>query len=140
MTSGASDAERAWAVDVDETNFEAAVIEESGKIPVIVDFWAEWCGPCRALEPVLEKVARRYAGSIVVARANVDRVQRLAATLQIRSIPTLLAFRDGKAVEEIVGVVPEPELREFVERLLPTGADLMVREARSIEDEEPGRA
>ena len=140
METDSSGSRPAGVVEVDETNFEAEVLERSHETPVVVDFWAEWCGPCRVLAPVLEKIAQDCSGRIAVAKVNVDQAQALAVAFQIRSIPAVLGFRDGKAVDEFVGVLPESEIREFVDRLLPTEADHLFKEAVAVQEVDPARA
>jgi len=113
-----------WIVDVGEPDFEREVIERSRSVPVLVDFWAAWCGPCRVLGPLLERLADEKRGAFVLARVDVDRCPALAQAFQIRSIPAVKAFRDAALVAEFEGAQPESALRRFVEALLPSQADL----------------
>ncbi|WP_354677585.1 thioredoxin [Cupriavidus plantarum] len=118
--------------DVTLQNFEAEVIELSRQVPVLVDFWAPWCGPCRTLGPMLEKLEAEAGGAWRLAKVNVDENQQLAAHFGVRSIPHVVAFVDGEAVDQFTGVLPESGLREFLERLSPNPADLALLEARQL--------
>jgi putative thioredoxin len=109
--------------DVDEAQFEQSVIERSRAVPVVVDFWAEWCGPCKQLTPALERAALARAGKVELAKVDVDANQRLAATFRIQSIPSVKAFRDGRVAAEFTGALPPAEVERFFDSLVPSEAD-----------------
>ena len=107
--------------DSDTNNFSSDVIDQSTKIPVVVDFWAPWCGPCKQLSPTLDKLAREYGGKIQLVKINVDENQELATQMRVQSIPMVVAFKDGQPVDGFAGALPESQLRQFFEKL--TGSE-----------------
>ena len=105
-------------IEVNDNNFEKEVIEKSKSVPVAVDFWAEWCMPCKSLGPVLEKLTKEFNGKFILAKANVDNVKLKANEYKIRSIPNVKLFKDGKVVDEFVGSLPEGEVKSWLEKNL----------------------
>ncbi len=99
-----------------DASFEAEVLKSSE--PVLVDFWATWCGPCRAVAPVVEALAKDYAGKVKVGKMDVDSNPQIATKYGVMSIPTLLMFKDGKVVQQIVGAVPRPKLEDMIKKAL----------------------
>jgi putative thioredoxin len=120
-----------YVIDVDTTTFEEAVVAASHERPVIVDFWAAWCGPCRQLTPMLERAVAAQDGRVLLAKVDVDANQALAQRYRVQGIPQVVGFRDGTAVAQFTGVQPEARLAAFIEDLLPTEADQAVARARS---------
>ncbi|GAA0586818.1 thioredoxin [Caenispirillum bisanense] len=118
---GAGDAVK----DTTAATFMADVIEQSQTVPVIVDFWAPWCGPCKTLGPALEKLVRQSGGRVKMVKINVDEDQQLAAQFRIQSIPTVYAFKDGRPVDGFQGALPESQLKQFIERLAGGGANVI---------------
>ncbi len=124
----------AHSFEVGTQDFQQKVIEASKTAPVLVDFWAEWCGPCRVLKPVLEKLADEYGGQFQLAKLNVDEHQQLAAEFGVRGIPNVKAFVDGQLVDEFTGAQPERNVRTFIERLLPNESEQLRRAALERRD------
>jgi putative thioredoxin len=125
------------AIDVTDETFEQVVIEGSKTAPVVVDLWAAWCGPCRTLGPMLEKVAQERDGAFTLAKIDVDAQQvgnALLQAVQSQSIPTVIAFRDGEPVSMFIGAYPEEELNRFVDSILPSEAELEAEAAAEVLD------
>lgn len=114
------------------TNFMTDVVEASTHTPVLVDFWAPWCGPCRQLMPILDRLAKDYAGRLKLAKVNTDEQQELAQQIGIRSLPTVVLFKDGTAADHFIGVVPEAQIREMIERHVAPVADSPMQRARIL--------
>jgi putative thioredoxin len=109
--------------DVSEQDFQAKVIERSKQVPVVVDFWAEWCGPCRTLGPAIEDAVRKRSGEIELAKLDTDRNPRIAQEYEIASIPAVKAFKDGKVVAEFIGAIPPARIEAFLNEIVPSEAD-----------------
>ncbi|HMD46885.1 MAG TPA: thioredoxin, partial [Acidimicrobiales bacterium] len=114
--------------DVTDATFEDDVLTRSHQVPVVVDLWAPWCGPCRTLGPIIERVVEQTDGAVELVKVNVDENPRVSATFQVQSIPAVFALRDAKVVDGFIGALPESQVAEFVNRLVPvlTEADQLV--------------
>lgn len=123
------------SIDVDLSNFEKIVLEGSKRAPVIVDFWAPWCAPCRALKPILEKLAGEFQGRFTLAKINSDENQALAGQYGVRGIPNVKAFVNGALVDEFSGALPESAVRAFIERLVPSPAEELRLQAGALYQE-----
>lgn len=112
-----------YSIDVTDDNFQTEVIEKSSSVPVLVDFWAEWCQPCQMLKPVLEALAEEYKGKFILAKVNSDNNQQLAALFGVRGIPNVKAIYKGKTVNEFSGVLSEADIRKFLELVIPNESE-----------------
>lgn len=130
-TGGAADIVK----DATTATFKADVIDASRSVPVVVDFWAAWCGPCKQLTPVIEKVVRGYRGKVRLVKVNVDENQAISAQLRIQSLPTVYAFRDGQPIDGFVGVQPESAIKAFVDRLVADDAEMGIAEVLKTGEE-----
>ena len=133
-------AKSGWVIEVGDADFEAEVLQRSEQVPVVVDFWAEWCGPCRTLGPMLEQAAADRKGKFVLAKVNVDEAQQLAMYFRIESIPAVLAFKGSQAVNGFVGLVSEAELKQFLDDLAGPAANDPLVAAAALEEKDPAKA
>jgi putative thioredoxin len=122
-----------WIVTATEENFQTEVAERSREVLVVVDFWATWCQPCRLLGPILEKLATEYQGKFVLVKAETERLPNIAAAFAVQSIPAVYGVRGGELVDYFVGLLPENQIRSWIDRLLPSPAETLVTEARALE-------
>jgi putative thioredoxin len=137
-----------FVIDVTDATFEQDVLVRSEQVPVVVDLWAPWCGPCRTLGPILEKVVEAKGGSVELVKVNVDENPRISTTFQVQSIPAVFALKDRQVVDGFIGAVPEPQVTEFVDRLAPqpseadalvaAGDEASLRRALDLEPDHPG--
>ena len=125
----------ASVVEVTDQSFQSEVLEESFRRPVVVDFWAGWCQPCRMIGPVLERLAEEHRGQFVLAKLDVDANPHVSYTFRVQSIPAVKAFRDGRLVSEFVGAIPEQAIRQWLQPLLPSEADRLSAEGEQAERE-----
>ena len=122
-------------VVIDQTNAQQILVEESFNRPVLVDFWADWCEPCKQLMPLLEKLADEYAGAFLLAKINADEQQGIAGQLGVRSLPTVMLFKDGQPVDGFTGAQPETAIRELLQKHLPSPWDAKIAEATDLLDQ-----
>jgi putative thioredoxin len=121
-----AEAQNGAVFDVDENEFEQRVLERSKEVPVVVDFWADWCAPCKQLTPVLERAAEARAGKVELAKVDVEKNPQLQAAFRVQGIPSVKAFRDGRVAAEFTGAIPPAEVERFFDGLVPSEADELV--------------
>lgn len=130
----------AWVIEVSADTFQQEVVDKSHEVPVVIDFWAPWCGPCKALAPVLERLAAEKAGAFILAKVNTDEEQELPAAFGVNGIPAVFAVKDGQLADRFEGALPEPQVRQFIEKLLPAGAGEPKPDPREAETRDPAAA
>ena len=127
-------------IEATSETFVREVIERSSTVPMVVDFWAPWCGPCRLLSPILEKLAGKYGGKFLLAKINIDQSPDVAGEFGVRSIPAVFGVRDRAVIDSFVGIQPESVIRTWIDRLLPTEAESLAEAARRLEETDPRAA
>ncbi len=127
-------------LDVTDATFASDVLAASNARVVVVDFWAPWCGPCRVLGPAIERVAASFGDDVLLAKLNTDENPRTAAQYRIQGIPAVKAFRNGQVVSEFTGAIPEPQVRAFFQKLVPSPAERAAREAEALAANDPAAA
>jgi putative thioredoxin len=125
-------ADSPFVVTLTAQNFHQVVIDGSHDRPVLVDFWADWCAPCRALMPILAKLADQYAGKFLLAKLDTEAEREIASEFGIRSLPTVQLFKDGRMVDQFMGALPEAQVRAFIDRHLPRETDILVARAEAL--------
>ncbi len=126
-----------WIVETTERTFEQDVVERSREVPVVVDFWAAWCQPCRMLGPILERLAEEFQGNFVLVKANTEEMPSVAAALGVQAIPAVFGLREGKVVDQFVGVMSESQIRSWLQRVLPSPAENLAAQAKALEAVDP---
>ena len=129
-----------WITETSHQTFEQDVIDRSREVPVVVDFWSSRCQPCLLLGPLLEKLIDELQGKLVLVKANTDQMPDVAAAFGVSAIPAVFGLRDGKVVDQFLGLIPEPQLRAWLEGLLPSQAESLVAEAQALEPTDPSAA
>ena len=124
-----------YIVDTDEASFDRDVIQNSFEHLMLVDFWAAWCGPCRSLTPILDKLLVKYSGSVRLAKVNTDEQQQLAARYGVRSLPTVFLFRNGEVVDQFMGVQPESVIQQLIDKHVVRESDNLLEQARKLHEE-----
>jgi putative thioredoxin len=135
-----SSTESPWIINTTDETFEADCIQRSRELPVVIDFWAEWCAPCRRLAPLLEKLAVEYDGQFLLVKANTEDTPGASTAFGVSSIPAVFALRHGQLVNQFKGLLPEPELRRWLDTLLPSEAERLVSEADALVTADPASA
>ncbi|PDW01742.1 tetratricopeptide repeat protein [Candidatus Viridilinea mediisalina] len=135
-----TDTAHSYVMDVDERSFQTAVMERSQDVPVVIDFWAPWCAPCRQLGPTLERLAAEAQGAWVLAKINTDQNQRLAQMFRVQGIPAVMAVYQGKVVEQFTGALPESQVRAWLKRFVPEQGGSLIDAARELEPHDPEAA
>jgi len=121
-----------WVIQPTRESFQQDVVERSREVPIVIDFWAEWCQPCRLLAPLLEKLANEYQGKFLLAKVETEKLSEIASGFGVQSIPAVYAIRNGEIIDAFVGLLPEHQLRAFIQRILPSPAEALLAEAKKL--------